>query len=328
MADNAQAKKIRWWDGDATQRYWMELVKRKGWGSELISPDQGIYSHMWDVREGDIVLHWLGTSFIGVGKSGVYGRSIVAGPPESTPEDIEWSNAKGPGIHVPLTDFVPSPPILLSELDASSSMVMAVNSGLLQTHGSPLYFPFQDGSGGFRPREAYLAKMPKEVVDIVAAHCPEVNWDGHETDLKVPTINGQNGVRQRYAGFCADPVLKKAIEMQAVRQATAYYEASGYSVEDVGAHESYDLRVIRGQELRHVEVKGSQGYVQKIILTRNEVVHANEFARTDLVVVADIEWERHLDGSVTTSNGVLTPYPDWLPSPEKLKPLSYEYVLD
>jgi hypothetical protein len=143
-----------------------------------------------------------------------------------------------------------------------------------------------------------------------------------------PPVAGQNGVKQSYAGFCADPVLKKAIEMQAVRQAIAHYEAAGFSVQDVGAFESYDLEVVRGGEVRHVEVKGSQGYVQKVILTRNEVSHANQFDRTDLVVVADIDWERHLDGSITTGKGIMSVYPDWRPSPENLHPLSFEYFLD
>lgn len=328
MTVSATAKKARWWDGDATQRYWMELVKRKGWGSELIAPDDGSHQHVWEVSEGDRIFHWLGTRFVGVGKSGLYGSSIVAAPPEPTPSDIEWAKSTGPGVRVPLTDFAAIEPLLLKDLSSSEAEIMAVNTDLMSKFSAPHYFPFQKGSGEFRPREAYLAKMPRAVVDIVASHRQGSDWGGHETQLAVPTVNGQNGVRQRYAGFCADPILKKAIEMQAVRQAIAHYAASGYSVEDVGAHESYDLRVIRGDELRHVEVKGSQGYVQKVILTRNEVTHANEFDRTDLVVVADIEWERGFDGSITTENGVLSIHQDWRPSPESLKPLSYEYFLD
>ncbi|MGW6173691.1 protein NO VEIN domain-containing protein [Arthrobacter sp. NPDC055138] len=122
--------------------------------------------------------------------------------------------------------------------------------------------------------------------------------------------------------------MKKAIEMQAVRQAIVHYEAAGYTVEDVGAYRSYDLEAVRGDEVRHVEVKGSQGHVQKVILTRNEVTHANEFGRTDLVVVAEIEWERHKDGSIATDDGLMSVYPDWRPSLENLLPLSYEYFLD
>jgi hypothetical protein len=218
---------------------------------------------------------------------------------------------------------------LLRELENSAREISAVKGRLITDYGSPVYFPFQDGRGGFRPREAYLAKVPKAVVEIIAGLRPESDWGGLEHPLVGPhQAEGQNGVKQAYAGFCADPILKKAIEMQAVRQAIAHYAASGYSVEDVGAHEAYDLRAIRGDEIRHVEVKGSQGHVKKVILTRNEVTHANEFDRTDLVVVADIEWERGFDGSITTENGVLSVHQDWRPSPESLKPLSYEYFLD
>lgn len=327
MAVSAETKKSRWWDGDATQRYWMELVSRPNWGTELISPDEGRYSHMWDVREGDVVFHWLGVSHAGAGKSGIYGHSLVIGRPEPAPEN-QWRSTTGPGVRVPLGDFVPAAPLLLRELEKSANEISAIKNRLITDYGSPVYFPFQDGRGGFRPREAYLAKVPKAVVDIIAGLRPESGWGGLEQLLVSSQAEGRNGVKQAYAGFCADPILKKAIEIRAVRQAIAYYAASGFSVEDVGARESYDLRVIRGDEIRHVEVKGSQGHVQKVILTRNEVTHANDFDRTDLVVVADIRWERRLDGSISTEDGVMSVHPDWRPSPENLKPLSYEYVLD
>lgn len=327
MTVSGAAKKTRWWDGDSTQRYWMELVSRPKWGTELISPDEGRYSHMWDVREGDVVFHWLGVSHTGAGKSGIYGHSIVVGRPETAPEN-QWRSAIGPGVRVPLGDFVAADPLLLRELEGSASQITAVKDELLTHYGAPIYFPFQDGSGGFRPREAYLAKVPKAVVNIIAGFRPEADWDRLANPLAARLTRGRNGVKQSYAGFCADPILKKAIETQSVRQAMAHYAAAGYDVEDVGAYESYDLRVVRGDEVRHVEVKGSQGYVQKVILTRNEVTHANEFERTDLVVVADIEWERQLDGSITTENGAMRVYPDWRPSLENLKPLSFEYFLD
>ena len=328
MTVSATGRKSRWWDGDATQRYWMELVSRPDWGTELISPDEGRYSHMWDVREGDVVFHWLGVSYAGAGKSGIYGHSVVVGRPEAAPEN-QWRSTTGPGVRVPLGDFVPADPLLLRELATSAGEISAVKDQLSTDYGSPIYFPFQDGIGGFRPREAYLAKVPRALLDIIAGLRLESDWGGFEQPLVSPQqAGGQNGVKQTYAGFCADPVLKKAIEMQAVHQAMAHYSAAGYSVEDVGAHESYDLRAIRGDEIRHVEVKGSQGHVQKVILTRNELTHADEFDRTDLVVVADIEWERRMDGSITTKNGFMSVFPDWRPAPENLRPLSYEYFLD
>lgn len=38
MTAGATAKKARWWDGDATQRYWMELVNVDTWEANLLRP--------------------------------------------------------------------------------------------------------------------------------------------------------------------------------------------------------------------------------------------------------------------------------------------------
>jgi hypothetical protein len=331
MTVTATTKKSRWWDGDATQRYWMELVNVDTWGSELIAPDTPRYDLMYDVRVGDVVLHWVGKNNPMGFKSGMYGASIVAG--ELQPRAGDWFGK--PANTIPLTKYAPLPrPYLLTDLRADHQEdILGVKGELerdyAETAGYTMYFPFQKHpTTGLKPNQGYLFKLPAEVVTAVPNLLPDSDWGGFDGPLMAPPVAGQNGVKQSYAGYCADPVLKKAIEMHAVRQAIAHYEAAGYSVQDVGAFESYDLEVVRGGEIRHVEVKGSQGYVQKVILTRNEVSHANEFSRTDLVVVAEIDWERHLDGSIATGEGTMSVYPDWRPSPENLQPLSYEYFLD
>lgn len=331
MAVSTVGKKARWWDGDASQRYWMELVNVDTWGSELIAPDTSRYDLMHDVRIGDVVLHWVGKNNPMGFKSGMYGASIVAG--ELQPRAGDWFGK--PANTIPLTKYTALPrPYLLTDLRADHQEdILGVKSDLernfTDTSGLTIYFPFQKHpTSGLKPNQGYLFKLPAEVVKTVYGLLPDSDWGGFDLPLVAPPVGGQNGVKQRYAGFCADPILKKAIEMQAVRQAIAHYEAAGYSVEDVGAYRSYDLLATRGDEERHIEVKGSQGYVQKVILTRNEVTHANDYGLTDLVVVADIQWERHLDGSIATDDGTMSVYPDWRPSPENLKPLSYEYFLD
>lgn len=331
MAVATSVRKSRWWDGDTTQRYWMELVNVDTWGSELIAPDTPRYDLMKDVRVGDVVLHWVGKNNPMRFKSGMYGASIVAG--ELQPRAGDWFGK--PANTIPLTKYTALPrPYLLTDLRADhQDDILGVRSDLERAHsdtgGHVIHFPFQrHPTSGLKPNQGYLFKMPAEVIETVSELLPDSDWGGFDAPLISPPVSGQNGVRQRYAGFCADPVLKKAVEMQAVRQAIGHYEANGYRVEDVGAHRSFDLLVTRGGEERHVEVKGSQGYVEKVILTRNEVAHANDYERTDLVVVAEITWERHLDGSVRTDEGLMSVHPDWRPSPENLKPLSYEYFLD
>lgn len=330
MVETAAAAKARWWQGDSTQRFWMELVNVETWGSELIAPDTPRYDLMRDVRVGDVVLHWVGKNNPMKFKSGMYGASIVAG--ELQPRAGDWFGK--PANTIPLTRYTALPrPYLLTDLrNQHQEDILDVRKELEREHaeaGHTIYFPFQrHPTTGLKPNQGYLFKLPAEVINRVHGLLPDSDWGGFDRPLTAPPVAGQNGVKQRYAGFCADPVLKKKIEMQAIRQATAHYEAAGYSVADVGAYRSYDLLVTRAGEERHVEVKGSQGYVQKVILTRNEVTHANDFGPTDLVVVAEIPWERHNDGSIDTNEGIIVVYPDWRPSPENLKPLSYEYFLD
>jgi hypothetical protein len=309
----------------------MELVTVDTWGSELIAPDTPRYDLMHDVRVGDVVLHWLGKNNRQGLKSGMYGASIVAGELQLRAGD--WLGK--PANTIPLTKYTALPrPYLLTELRADhQSDILGIQGELEQEFagigGFTMYFPFQKHpTSGLKPNQGYLFKLPAEVLQSAPDLLPDSDWGGFDRPLMAPPVDGQNGVKQTYAGFCADPVLKKAIEMRAVEQATGYYKAAGYTVEDVGAYQPYDLQVVRGDEVRHVEVKGSQGYVQKVILTRNEVTQANEFGPTDLVVVAEIQWERRLDGSIATENGLMSVYSDWRPSPENLIPLSYEYFLD
>ncbi|MHA7292470.1 protein NO VEIN domain-containing protein [Arthrobacter sp. HLT1-21] len=330
MTVRAVRKKARWWDDDASQRYWMEVVYEERFGSQLIAPGASRHDRMNDVQVGDIVIHWLSRKNPMRWKPGVYGASVVAGALQNGRGD--WLGQAADVI--PLSNYTAlKNPLLLTELRAHHQEdVLGVLRNLTEKFSSPkqtIYFPFnRHPRAGLKPNEGYLFKMPEQVVRLVPSMLPDSDWGGFDTPLVSPPISGQNGVRQRYAGFCADPILKKAIEMQAVRQAIAHYEADGYCVEDVGAYRSYDLLATRRDEERHVEVKGSQGYVEKVILTRNEVTHANDYGLTDLVVVAEISWERHLDGSITTDEGTMSVYPDWRPSPENLNPLSYEYFLD
>lgn len=144
---------------------------------------------------------------------------------------------------------------------------------------------------------------------------------------KAPADEELSNLSPRYAGFCADPVLRKAIEIQAVNQAIDHYVGLGYQVTDVGATQSYDLHVVLDKEVRHVEVKGSQGHISRIVLTKNEVVHAQTFGKTDLITVADIPWLKEGD-EVKTSDGLLVAHTNWRPSEEGLEPLSYYYSLD
>jgi hypothetical protein len=72
-----------------------------------------------------------------------------------------------------------------------------------------------------------------------------------------------------------DSKLRKALENYAMEAAEPYFEAQGYEWEDRSKTCPFDLLYRRGQDVLHVEVKGTQTDGREIILTPVEV----EFAR-------------------------------------------------
>jgi|GEM_PF-4042846 len=85
---------------------------------------------------------------------------------------------------------------------------------------------------------------------------------------------------------------RRAVERHAMEMATAHYEARWDSVRDVGATESYDLVCRRGMSELRVEVKGTTGSGDTVLLTRNEVGHARkQHPNVALFVVSGIRLE-------------------------------------
>jgi len=308
----------------------MEVVNVAPWGKKLIAPDAPRYALMHDVRVGDVVLHWVAKNNPMRSKPGMYGASLVADKLRNRAD--KWLGK--PANVIPLTGYTPlSQPYLLSELRTKHQEDILIVRTMLELKFAAadlkIYFPFhRHPSSGLKPNQGYLFKLPAEVITKVGRLLPE-NWEHPSRSVNISDVE-RNGMeeRQRYAGICADPALKKAIEEHAVRQATAHYEAAGFTVTDVGAYRSFDLLATRRGEERQIEVKGSQGRVDKVILTRNEVAHAYESEHTDLVVVAEVLWKRNSDGAICTADGLMSIHSDWHPTPGRLSPLTYEYLLD
>jgi hypothetical protein len=96
------------------------------------------------------------------------------------------------------------------------------------------------------------------------------------------TGRGRTGVPepdQGGQGRLDDVALRRAIESHAVALATRHYQREGWTVADVSANSSYDLHCVNpgGRELR-VEVKGTVGRGDAVLVTANEVRHSREFA--------------------------------------------------
>ncbi|MGW8528489.1 MULTISPECIES: MrcB family domain-containing protein [Nocardiopsidaceae] len=144
------------------------------------------------------------------------------------------------------------------------------------------------------------------------------------TDAAAKTA-GRRTKAAKGQGFRLSAHDRRALELHSVGMATAYFETSGWTVKDVGAKESYDLLLTRGDERLHVEVKGTTSEGTQVILTRAEVEKQRELAPANaLVVVHSI----HLDRSVsppTASGGVLHCTSPWKIEEEDLTVVSYVY---
>lgn len=134
-------------------------------------------------------------------------------------------------------------------------------------------------------------------------------------------LAGERSEGQGYESFAP---RRKAIEDHAMRKATEYYTRQGWTVTDVSARRSYDLRCTRGQELLHVEVKGTTSRGNAVLLTRNEVEHARgAYPNVALFVVAEI---RVAPGDPPRASGGRTfRHEPWDITEGQLAPLAFEY---
>ena len=105
-----------------------------------------------------------------------------------------------------------------------------------------------------------------------------------DTSATTPSTPSRPSKKQ---GRPLDPRVKKAVELRAMDVATESYRRSGYSVEDVSGNHPFDLRCTDGHHEIHVEVKGTQGAGETVVITGNELKHArDDSVQTDLAVTA------------------------------------------
>lgn len=126
-------------------------------------------------------------------------------------------------------------------------------------------------------------------------------------------------------GFLLDPVVKRAVEGHAMELAIEFY--SGFwTVKDVHADHSYDLECTRGEETLLVEVKGTTGRGETVIVTRNEVSVARErHPHTELFIISGIVVHDRGLPRPWASGGVQVRIPGWGVQKSRLEPLGFTY---
>lgn len=144
--------------------------------------------------------------------------------------------------------------------------------------------------------------------------------EGTETMIRTRVRRGQ--------GFESSGELRVKIEQRAMAIATELMKCQGWAVQDVAKYESFDLLCNRDGTVVYVEVKGTTGAADRIILTRAEV----EFAAANrssmmLVVVSDIEVRYEHDGCAVACGGIPHAFEEWAPDQRRLQPIAYSYCI-
>jgi len=126
-------------------------------------------------------------------------------------------------------------------------------------------------------------------------------------------------------GFGLNSAEKNVVEKHAVQTAIKYLLNSGYlEVKDVGDTQSFDLLAIGPSGQLCVEVKGSTGPNQSVVLTRNEVqFQLDAYPNNALFVLSEIELNRV--EPITAQGGKIEFISPWKIDKSKLNPISYDY---
>ncbi|MET7797052.1 protein NO VEIN domain-containing protein [Streptomyces decoyicus] len=96
-------------------------------------------------------------------------------------------------------------------------------------------------------------------------------------------------------------------------------------MKDVGAKESHDLHLSRGDERLHVEVKGTTSEGTQVILTRAEVERQRELAPANALVVVHAITLDHTAQPPAATGGVLQCTSLWSIAEDDLTVVSYSY---
>lgn len=346
---SAEKRPGYWWERVAGENVWMEITGREDIGADLKAPSTarggvatGSYVLMPLVQLDDVVVHY------DTHQEAIVGVSVVSSAAEPAP--IYWV-ARGsyarrageqsrwlPGLRVALDQYRKlESPVTLAEVRQHKDALLALRQRIqARTSGQPIYFPWIPYQDTLRTFQSYLVKMPQEAISLfpgLRTMVDQMEAQPSELALASPAEQAKEAVqdaagkvarRGRGQGFQLDQEVKVAVEALAMNLAAEFY-SKAWDVEDVHGRESYDLICRRGDEEKHVEVKGTTTDGAEVILTPNEVKHAREYPYTALFVISNITVRRAQDGTVTATGGNHHRYDPWRVDDGILTPLGFRY---
>jgi hypothetical protein len=129
-------------------------------------------------------------------------------------------------------------------------------------------------------------------------------------------------------GFGLSQEERRAVELRAMHVARAFYENDGWVVVDKSSFQPFDLLATKGEAKRFVEVKGTTGEGQSVILTHGEVNHVRSNGRNSaLVIVSGIILKKN-NGEWQAIGGAITSCKDpWILNEINLSATQYRYEI-
>jgi hypothetical protein len=248
---------------------------------------------------------------------------FVSRSPKEMRNLMDWASAK-------VGSFLPSLPRTVSQISlqaARSNLGSAYESTALISYlydltNLPSLDDFSADISSLLPLLKVLYDAQTNDPTQPGKHSPEFISSINEIEVQAGSRRAKSRVGQ---GFGLTALERKAVELQAVELAISYYKSLGYTkIEDVGAFESYDLKVESEMGTLFVEVKGTTSPGETVILTRNEVaLHQREYPSNALFIVTHIQLEK--GDEPKASGGIPRVISPWKILHEALNPLGYEY---
>lgn len=177
-------------------------------------------------------------------------------------------------------------------------------------------------------REAVIAMLERddETCRLIAGRLVHRRV-GQLSSIKKSLPGGFTQIRQvahPRQGFSASAVVRKAIEIRAMEVVEQNLASEGWITSDVSATQSYDLLCRRNTEIKYVEVKGTSGEGQEILITAAEVAFAHAHAsEMCLAIVSKIVLLEDAGGGISASGGTVRIIEAWSPKAEDLLPVSF-----
>lgn len=129
-------------------------------------------------------------------------------------------------------------------------------------------------------------------------------------------------------GFGLSAEQRRAVELRAMSIVEDMYLAEGWAIEDTSRTQPFDFLATRGDERRYIEVKGTTGPGETVVLTHREVDHAKEHHADMVLVVVVAIVLTEAEGSWEAGGGRIARHlHPWSPEPERLTTTEYRYTV-